>query len=69
MNRTRKPIIALTANSLRDEESHCLAAGMDAYLTKPVQLSRLKAAIEAGLAEGRASAGNLAQPDSVPVPR
>jgi CheY-like chemotaxis protein len=46
----RKPIIALTANSLRDEALRCFAAGIDAYLTKPVQLPRLKAAIEAGLA-------------------
>ena len=45
----RKPIIALTANSLHNEESRCLAIGMDAYLTKPVSLPRLKAAIEAGL--------------------
>ncbi|MEP6969115.1 MAG: PAS domain S-box protein [Betaproteobacteria bacterium] len=42
----RIPIIALTANALRDEERQCLAAGMDAYLTKPVRLAQLKASIE-----------------------
>ncbi|MEO8523388.1 MAG: response regulator [Caldimonas sp.] len=46
----RIPIVALTANSLRGDEARCLALGMDAYLTKPVRLSRLKATIEAGLA-------------------
>lgn len=46
----RTPIIALTANAIRDDEARCLALGMDAYLTKPVQMTRLKAAIEAGLA-------------------
>ncbi len=42
----RTPIIALTANALRDQEARCRAAGMDDYLTKPVRLADLKAAIE-----------------------
>jgi CheY-like chemotaxis protein len=45
----RLPIIALTANALRDEELRCRQVGMDAYLTKPVRLAQLKAAIDAGL--------------------
>jgi CheY-like chemotaxis protein len=45
----RIPIIALTANVVRDEELHCLAVGMDAYLTKPIRLHRLRAVIEARL--------------------
>jgi CheY-like chemotaxis protein/HPt (histidine-containing phosphotransfer) domain-containing protein len=61
------PIIALTANALRDEELRCRAAGMDAYLTKPVRLQALKAAIEAGLgATGRPSAA--APPKALPGP-
>lgn len=44
------PIIALTANALHHEEARCLAGGMDAYLTKPARLSRLKETLEAGFA-------------------
>jgi PAS domain S-box-containing protein len=45
----RLPIIALTANALRDEEVRCRQAGMDGYLSKPVRLAQLKAAIESML--------------------
>ncbi|WP_053076569.1 PAS domain-containing sensor histidine kinase [Caenimonas sp. SL110] len=44
---SRIPIIAVTANALRDEEIRCLAAGMDGYLSKPVLLAQLRTAIEA----------------------
>ncbi len=40
------PIIAFTANAIKGEEDHCRAGGMDDYLTKPVQLVRLKAVLE-----------------------
>ena len=46
---TRLPIIALTANALRDEEMRCRQAGMDGYVCKPVRLAQLKAAIDAWL--------------------
>jgi CheY-like chemotaxis protein len=37
----RLPVVAVTANALDGEGDRCIEAGMDAYLTKPVDLTRL----------------------------
>jgi PAS domain S-box-containing protein len=42
----RVPIVAFTANAVKGEAEHCLAAGMDDCLTKPVQLPDLKAILQ-----------------------
>ena len=39
------PIIAMTANAFDEDEKRCLEAGMNAHLTKPLQIEKVTAAI------------------------
>ena len=55
------PIIALTANAMQDDRQRCFAAGMDEYLSKPVDFNALQAVLDKWLPPG--SAGSPAGVD------
>ncbi|HOT76960.1 MAG TPA: response regulator, partial [Candidatus Wallbacteria bacterium] len=46
------PIIALTAGALKEEKEKCLAAGMNDFLTKPINPEQLRRVLEKYLAAG-----------------
>jgi len=55
------PILALTAHAMKGDEERCLEAGMDAYLSKPVDPGKLFEAIE------RLAGPRLENPDLTPA--
>ncbi|QDO99015.1 PAS domain S-box protein [Ferrovibrio terrae] len=68
---TRLPIIALTADAMAATEQHCIAAGMDGFLTKPISTALLRSTIEKWMPQGtalRRHDGNGEVASATPVP-
>jgi CheY-like chemotaxis protein/HPt (histidine-containing phosphotransfer) domain-containing protein len=63
----RVPIVALTANAMKGDRERCLAAGMDDYLAKPLEMERVASVIERflGRSEPRSGGTSPAPPTEV----
>lgn len=46
------PIVAMTAHALKEDEDRCLAAGMDAYVSKPIDFRRCLEVIRGVIGHG-----------------
>lgn len=75
--RGRVPIVAMTANAFDEDRQRCLDAGMDGYLSKPIDRRALFAALlqwvnsretEPASAAGARAAAQSAQPLPLPQP-
>jgi two-component system sensor histidine kinase/response regulator len=65
---TRLPIVAVTANAMRDDYDRCRESGMDDFVAKPVTLDALAGAIERSLAASRAAGGDQPAPGAATPP-
>ncbi len=65
---TRTPIVALTANAMMGTLERCLEAGMDDYLTKPLDISRLQDVLDRFMTSRTVSAHQASAPEPTPIP-
>jgi len=42
----RPKLVAMTANAMQEDRDECMTAGMDGYLSKPIRIVEIQAALE-----------------------
>jgi PAS domain S-box-containing protein len=57
-DRSHVPIIALTAHAMKGADNECRAAGMDDYLSKPIDRDELQNVLNRWLSDGRDTVGS-----------
>ncbi len=65
---SRVPIIAMTAHAMKDDRERCLAAGMDGYLSKPIDGHEMIALVET-LAASSLSVAASGVPSATTLPQ
>ena len=58
------PIIAMTANAMREDRARCLDAGMDGFIPKPIALEELETAMECWIPSESKPGADSSTPDA-----
>jgi CheY-like chemotaxis protein len=66
--RCRLPVIALTAHAMRGDRERCIAAGMDGYISKPINRKELFTVIQNVLQTYHHATNPVLPPDDRPFP-